>query len=176
MATATEIRVAVIGLLEDALIVPAGSVHDTRTIKYQVSDLPAIAVFTLTTRPTSRSMTSQLYKTVYRVAVEVTTEAASDAALGASLDSYELEVLNAILAPSDWVDDLQLEGIEWSETSKGKTAEGDYIRGACVVSFDVALADEFEPTGTLAFDKIHVEVTPPNGTAHTTPAVWEAEP
>lgn len=175
MASATDIRVAVLTVLDAAGLVPVGHVHDTRTIQYQEDELPSVAVYATATKPESLSRTSQVYRATYRLDVEATVEADTDAALGALLDTYEVALLSAVLADMTWAESVNAESVEWVESKKGKTSDGNALRGAAVVSFEVTLAEAFEPSDLRPFERVAVTVPPPNGTAHTTPAGWEAE-
>lgn len=174
MATATDIRLAVKGLVEAAVVVPSGSVYDTRTTPYASGDLPAAAVYGTSTVAESRSLTGQSYTAKHRIAVQVTCEAASDAALGAALDSYEAAVLSAVLCPTDWMENL--ESVAWTGSEKGRDADADRRRGSVVVSFDIEAPEAFAPSGSVAFDTIYTTANPDPTNTNRPLMGWTGEP
>jgi hypothetical protein len=172
MAAATDIRTAFIGLLTDAGI---GTVFDTLTIPLESDDLPAVIVYGTATTPTRTSRTSQTYGARYRIAVQVTTDAASDEALGAALDTFEAAVLNAVLPSAEALID-GIESCDWTGSEKGRDAEADRRRGSVVVTFEVAVAEVFEPGGMLSFDAVRVTADPDPINPNRPQTGWEGNP
>jgi hypothetical protein len=174
--TATTLRTTIAGLLESAGIVAAGRVFDTRTTPIPDGQLPAIAVYVVSSAVDDglRSRTSQSYRVTHTVAIQGILGAKTDADLGADLDTMEAAILSAVLSDVSWFADY--EDVHWTGTEKGKTSEGDERRGSATVTIDVRSHETIAQSGLGSFTTAHLDTALGDNDPDKTPQTgWEAD-
>lgn len=155
-ATATQVRQDVVTRLKAAMGDEAGRVHDSPVDDWTPTDLPAIAVYGLTSNRRRRGPGVPTFAVTDEIAVDVIVEAADGKSAAEACEDLEDQVSLALLTDPNWVS--QFEHVESVRTTRGRLEEGDAVRWSARVVFEVQYFEKWEPVVPDDLRRIHIKV------------------